>query len=176
RKLRVEGLIDGYGEFGRPHYKALPESVVVNELVTIKVLEIMKDLGGVIHLHLEQAGEVTVQSVASLCGCADLPESLRGNVVLHHSTVGMGEAAERLGFSYTLTGRFELLREAFSKGLKGFIPESDFVDDPSRPGVVMYPWEISAEVKKLLDAGVGEDLIYKVMVDNVVTLYGVEPP
>ncbi len=176
RRYRAEGLIDGYGEFGRPHYKALPESVIANELVTIKVLELMKDLGGVVHLHLEQAGEATALSVDALARSANLSVRLKSNVVLHHSTIAVGEAAEHLGFSYTLTARSELLMKALSKGLRGFIPESDFIDDPRRPGVVMYPWEIAVESQKLLNSGVGEEMLLKVMVDNVVKLYGVEPP
>ncbi len=174
RRLRVEGLIDGFGEFGRPHYKSLPESVVVNELVLVKTLEIIKDVGGVLHLHLEQGGAATVASIDKLVRFVGLKE--KSHIFFHHSTVGIARLAQELGYMSTLTGRYEVISDAFNKRVVSFIPESDFIDDPRRPGVVMYPWRIRDESLKFLNEGGDPDFLHKVMIDNVVKAYGVSPP
>ena len=173
-RLRKDEVIDGFGEFGRPHYKTLPESVIANEVILTKVFEIAKDYGGVIHLHLEQGGFLSVNGVDLLRRCSGLQET--DKVVFHHASVNMALEAAVRGYSSTLTGRAEVLRRAFQEGLTSFIPESDYIDDLRRPGVVMYPWDIAREVMKLMDYGGYEELLSKVMIDNVVKLYGVEPP
>ena len=176
-KLRKEGIINGFGEFGRPHYKTLPESVIANEIILSKVFEIAKDYGGVIHLHLEQGGYLSVEGVDLLRRCSNLLDVRR--VVFHHASINMAYTASLRGYSSTLIGRAEVLRGAFNKGLSSFIPESDYIDDPKRPGVVMYPWEIAEEVNRMIK-NVGqvnvEEALNKVMVDNVIKLYDVGPP
>ena len=173
-RLRREGIIDGFGEFGRPHYKVLPESVIANEVLLTKVFRMVRDYGGVIHLHLEKGGYLSIESINMLRRCSQLPEVEK--IVFHHASINMAYEASIRGYSSTLTGRAEVLREAFLKNITSFIPESDYIDDLSRPGVVMYPWKIASEALKLVSDGRFEEMLNKVMVDNVVKLYGVEPP
>lgn len=175
RELRCKGIIDGFGEFGRPHYRTLPESVVANEVILTKVFEIAEEVGGVIHLHLEQGGTLTTYSVYTMLRNYSIDPK---KVVLHHSTVRMVLGASKYGYSVTFTGKREAIK-AYSKACREAtcMVESDYIDDPSRPGVVMYPWEISEEVSKVLESrDVDEELLHKVLVDNVAKVYGVKPP
>ena len=175
RELRRRGAIDGFGEFGRPHYKTLPESVVVNELILTKVFEIAEEVGGVIHLHLEQGGALTVRSVHMILRDYSIEPR---RIIFHHSTLKMIAEAGEYGYSATFTGRKEVIK-AVSKVCCNTLCmiESDYIDDPSRPGVVMYPWEIQQEVSNALrEASVSEDLINRILVDNIVEVYDVEPP
>lgn len=175
-KLRDQGLIDGFGEFGRPHYKTLPESFVVNELILLRILNAVKDHGGVLHLHLEQAGYATVSSVNFFVKTIGIKELFK--IFFHHATLSICREASSMGYMSTLPGRSELIRKAFDSDLTDFIPESDFIDDPERPGVFMYPWEIGSEIAKLKHFKIKDldDLIHKVMVENVVKVYDVKPP
>ncbi len=175
KELRREGVIDGFGEFGRPHYKTLPESVVVNEVILTKLFEITEEVGGVIHLHLEQGGALTVYSVHLMLQNYRIEPK---KVVFHHSTLKMIAEASKYGYSATLTGRKEVIKAASRVCSNALcMVESDYIDDPSRPGVVMYPWEIQQEVHSVLrDAAVSEDLMSRILVDNVVEVYDVEPP
>jgi len=61
-------------------------------------------------------------------------------------------------------------------GVTRALIESDFIDDPKRPGAVMYPWDIRKEVEKALSRGGFEEVLKKYLVDNVVSLYEVSPP
>lgn len=58
-----------------------------------------------------------------------------------------------------------------------YMVESDHIDDPKRPGVVVYPWEMAKNQLELLREGkVDEEYLWKLNVDNVVKVFGVTPP
>jgi TatD-related deoxyribonuclease len=174
RKLILDGRVDGLGEFGRPHYKTLPESVVVNEIILLKALEICRDTNTLIHLHTEQGGLATVASVNYLVRLAEVP---RNKVVFHHVSTFLAKTVEEFEYMMSVLGREDLLTNILEAGVTRALVESDFIDDPKRPGAVMYPWDIRGEVEKVLSKGGGyEEVLTKYLVDNVVLLYGVPPP
>ena len=172
----AEGVIDGLGEFGRPHYKTLPASFVANELVLMRVLEASRDMKAPLHLHLEEAGTLTVHAVdelAKVLGAQGLSKA-----IFHHSSITMSKEALKRGYSATLTGRKQIIDRMKSAGviMPGSMLESDYIDDPKRPGVVMYPWEISENVGKAMEEGIiDEDDAYVLCVDSVRKVYEVEP-
>lgn len=170
-----EGKLQGIGEFGRPHYKSIPESFAANDALLLTALEIVRDHGGVLHLHLEQGGQVTVESVEAMVNLLGIRSTK--SVILHHSSASMALHACKKGLSATILGRSEALVRAERLGALCVEVESDYIDDPKRPGVVMYPWEIAETVNHLLstDAELSE-FLHKVMVDNISNVYGVEPP
>lgn len=170
-----KGLADGIGEVGRQHYSTAPDRYVASELIMIHALEIARDHGVPLHLHLEQGGYTTAVSIAKLADTLRCPRSL---VFLHHSTVSEGVWAEELGLWYTVPGKYKTLKKVFEKGLsRGLIPESDFIDDPRRPGVSSYPWEIIDNQRRLLrERLVDEETLYKINIDNITRAYGVSPP
>ncbi len=170
-----EGKLQGVGEFGRPHYKSIPESFAANDALLLTALEIIRDHGGVLHLHLEQGGQITVESVEIMVNSMGVRNTKL--VILHHSSTGMALHACKKGLSATIVGRSEALVQAKRLGALCVEAESDYIDDPKRPGVVMYPWEIAEAVNQLLSADTElQEFLYKVMVDNISNVYGVEPP
>ena len=170
-----EGKLQGVGEFGRPHYKSIPESFAANDALLLTALEIIRDHGGVLHLHLEQGGQITVESVETMVNSIGIRNTK--SVILHHSSTGMALHACKKGLSATIVGRSEPLAQAKRLGALCVGAESDYIDDPKRPGVVMYPWEIAEAVNQLLSSDAGlQEFLYKVMVDNISNVYGVEPP
>jgi len=170
-----EGRLQGIGEFGRPHYKSIPESFAANDALLLTALEIVRDHGGVLHLHLEQGGQVTVESVETMVNSLGIRSTK--SVILHHSSASMALHACKKGLSATILGRSEALVRAERLGALCVEVESDYIDDPKRPGVVMYPWEIAETVNHMLstDAELSE-FLHRVMVDNISKVYGVEPP
>jgi TatD-related deoxyribonuclease len=69
------------------------------------------------------------------------------------------------------------LTEAFKRFTPSYTVESDFIDDPKRPGVSSYPWQIIENQLRLLNEGfVSEEYLYKLNVDNIVKIYGEKPP
>jgi len=173
-QLIKDGLIDGFGEVGRPHYKALPEAFTVNSILMRYTLMLAKDLNTYIHLHLEQGGYATVRDIYELLRILDID---RRRVILHHLDIWTAIEAENHGLYYTIPGKYPILKEAFKRLKPFYIVESDFIDDPKRPGVSSYPWEIIENQKKLVEENIVDvEYISRINIDNVAKIYGVEPP
>jgi TatD-related deoxyribonuclease len=176
-RLCREGLLDGIGEVGRQHYKTTPERLAVSYTVALKALEIARDQDCVVHLHLENAGPVTVGTVAEAARLLGVKPDL---LLFHHASIRVASEASRLGHAATLPGKEQLLAAAFEKGLQrmpGIMIESDYIDDPRRGCVSSCPWEIVERQKRLMEKGlVDEEGLYKVNVDHVAAFYRLEPP
>ncbi|MEM0501288.1 MAG: TatD family hydrolase [Ignisphaera sp.] len=173
-QLVKNGTIDGFGEVGRPHYKALPEAFSVNNIIMRYALTLARDLNAYIHLHLEQGGYATVRDVYEVLRMLNI-DSRR--VILHHLDIRTALEAENYGLHYTIPGKYPILREAIRRLPPSYIVESDFIDDPRRPGVSSYPWDAVENQKKLLSGNLTDsEYITKINIENVVKIYGVEPP
>ena len=173
-RLCREGVLDGIGEVGRQHFKTSPERVAIAMEIAAEAL-LAAEEGCLVQLHLEQGGRITVETVHRMVDRAGLSTSSRARIIFHHSTVAMAEAARSLGYWSTVPGVPKLLDYAAFNVKPVFLVESDFIDDPRRPGVVVYPWVMAAKLRDLASQG-AEDWVYKVSVDNVVRVFGVEPP
>ncbi|MEM4559682.1 MAG: hypothetical protein QW208_07065, partial [Acidilobaceae archaeon] len=56
-----------------------------------------------------------------------------------------------------------------------FMFESDYLDDPKRPGVVAYPWVMAENIIRIARERLElEEKLYKINVDNIIKLYGIE--
>ncbi len=80
----------------------------------------------------------------------------RQRVVKHHSPPLVTEA-ETHGVVPSVTAREDYLREALRKG-SSFLMETDYIDDPRRPGAVLGPATVPRKTAKLRAAGVMTDV------------------
>ena len=172
RELR-EGRLNGIGEVGRQHYKTHPISVVIAEKIMDEAFRLSKEFDAVVHLHLEQGGRVSV---------IDIKERVErfgvnpNRIVMHHLRGKTLRYALEEGVRCTVPGVKGLLENITSLPPE-YIIESDHIDDPKRPGIVVYPWEMAENQAELLKRGlVDEEYLYKINVDNVVKVFNVEPP
>ena len=173
-KLVDMGVIDGIGEVGRQHYKTGSERVLVASMILERAMEISRDKGVVVHMHLEQAGEATVELVDVV---ARRLNAVRERLVFHHADPRIVVEAYRRGYPSTLPGVPKLLEYAASSLEPVYMLESDYLDDPKRPGAVVYPWDLAFNVRRL--AAVSSELeerLYRVNVDNIAKTYNVKPP
>ncbi|MEM1526837.1 MAG: TatD family hydrolase [Ignisphaera sp.] len=173
-KLVREGVLHGFGEIGRPHYKASPEAFIVNNIVTRYALTLAKDLGASVHLHLEQGGELTALDIENNIKSLGIDER---KVIMHHADVSTAKAAQARNLVSTVPGKYPILKEVFKSLKPYYMVESDYIDDLKRPGVSSYPWEIVENQKKLLNEGiVDEEYLYKLNIDMILKVYEVKPP
>ena len=175
-KMVADDVIDGLGEFGRPHYKTSPSSFVANELVLIRVLEAARDMDVPLHLHLEEAGTLTVRAVDKIVEILGAKRLSR--VVFHHSSIAMAKEALNRGYSATLIGKKQIIDKIRLSNIivPGTLLESDYIDDPKRPGIVMYPWEVGESVKIAVEEGIiSVDDAYVLGIESVKRIYGLEP-
>ncbi len=172
-KYLREGKLDGIGEVGRQHYKTSPVAVVIAQMIMDRAISVSKDYDAVVHLHLEQGGKITALDIKDRI---DRFGAKKEKVVIHHARGKSLKAAVEEGLVATVPGVKGSLEKAVSLP-PSYMVESDHIDDPKRPGIVVYPWEMAKNQLELLGEGlVDEDYLYKINVENVVRTFGVEPP
>lgn len=172
-KMIREGLLDGVAEIGRPHYKTSPEYVVLADMILEKALEIVKDFNTIAHLHLEEGGWVTAQSIYVKISRLNIDP---WKTLLHHARPKNLKPSIRLGLVSSVPAIVQLI-ESIRELEKRYVLESDYLDDPERPGKPLYPWDLISASKILLKKGIldSEDL-YILHIDNISRIYGVSPP
>jgi len=166
-------LIDGIGEVGRQHYTTSPERVVLSEIIMVNALALARDYDALVQLHLEQGGAATARSISML---AELVGFKPCRVIMHHTKLETAIWANNYNLPFTAPIKYFDEKYA-SYTWKYCMIESDFLDDPTRPGTSAYPWEIPVVIEEHIKRGVlDEDRVYKFLVDNVVKCFGVTPP
>ncbi|MEM4717627.1 MAG: TatD family hydrolase [Desulfurococcaceae archaeon] len=169
----INNLVDGIGEVGRQHYGTSNERLVFSEIVMVKAMNLARDHGIPIQLHLEQGGFATVYSIKLISGLLGIHSD---KVIIHHSNIETAYWAEYYEHPFTAPVRYFNEKYASIKWRRCMI-ESDFIDDPQRPGVSAYPWEIPEVLGNLVEKGViNEEQAYKIQVDNIVKYFGVSYP
>lgn len=168
-----KGGLDGIGEVGRQHYKSLPERLVASQLVLERAAEVAQDLGCVLHMHLEDVGPDTVELTHMALSSRGIRAGPR--IVFHHAKPNMVAPATSLGYSATVPGRTEALIDALRLAGPNFMAESDF---PGWEGPrILAPWNLGINIREAVaKAGLGEEALYEINIDNVVRAFGVEPP
>ncbi len=167
------GLLNGIAEVGRPHYQVKPHYVVLAEMILDYAFTRARDLGVVVHLHLEEGGWITAKDIDERIKRTGIR---RDRVAMHHAKPGLLEHAISLDIPATVPAIYQVIQIA-SKHRGFYMFESDYIDDPARPGKFIYPWEISENTLRAVREGLlDEETAHKIHVDNIVRFYGVEPP
>ena len=166
------GKAVGIGEIGRPHWD-VPKDVVdlFNELLEY-AFGVAKDVNAVVHLHLERNGINTASSIIDMVKrVGNRPYS----VVMHHAEPIVIDIANDNGLMPSIPmGRKGEFEEAVKHGPR-FVVESDFIDDPRRPGAVIPPWTLVKKLRTYLVNGfINEDFLRVLCVENINRVYGVD--
>ena len=173
-KLCSDGVLDGIGEVGRQHYKTFPTRAIVAQYLLEYAIELARDNGCIVHMHLEQEGDSTLALVDMLASRLGLSDAHRARLVFHHAKPSLAVKAAARGYSSTVPGTPHLLTHVYGRIEPVYILESDHIDDPRRPGAVVYPWVMAETAIRLVERGsVDEEYHYRVNVDNIEKLYGV---
>ncbi|MFN3384526.1 MAG: TatD family hydrolase [Archaeoglobaceae archaeon] len=154
---------------GRPHYKVDSHVWRLSNEVMMHAFEIAKEIGCAVQLHTES---FTTEGMKEIAEIADKVGLKREKVVKHFSPPKIKEFEEIGIFPSVIAGNDNVYTAA-TQGER-FVVETDYIDDPKRPGAVLGPKTVPLKVKELLNRGFNEDFIYKICVENIEKLYGVE--
>lgn len=154
---------------GRPHYNVSEKVWRLSNDVLMHAFEVAKDVGCAIQLHTES---FTVEGMREIAEMADKAGLKRDKVVKHFSPPLVKEFEELGLFPSVIAGGDNVLKAA-EQGSR-FMVETDYIDDKKRPGSVLGPKTVPRKIKELLKHGFDEDFIYKICVENVEKVYGVE--
>lgn len=159
------------GEVGRPHFPvdaALRPSV---ERVFRRALEVARDSGAPAVVHCEDLDPDGYRSLASFASSVGFPV---GRLVKHYAREYV-PPAERLGIVPSFLARREALRDARADAAPWFL-ETDFLDDPRRPGAVLDLATIPRRATALAAEGpAGVEILHRVFVESVHAVYGFTP-
>ena len=146
---------------GRPHYDVSDTVWDASNAVTRHAFEIAADVGCAVQLHTEASEDLT--DLAAAAEAAGLDPT---RVVKHY-------AAGRLaGPTPSVMSEKDRLERAAESG-EPFLMETDFVDDPDRPGMVLGPKTVPRRVRWLLDAGY-DDAVRRAHVETPAAVYGID--
>jgi TatD-related deoxyribonuclease len=151
-QLVQDGKALGIGEIGRPHFPVSPEIWAASNEIMKHGMRLAKEVGCTIQLHTESAGPEVWQELA---GFADSVGLSREKVVKHYSGPAILERENHGLFPSVLSSKENILAAA-EKGSR-FMMETDFLDDPRRPGAVFAPATVPKRTKAMLEAGVFTD-------------------
>ncbi|MFB6082575.1 MAG: TatD family hydrolase [Halanaeroarchaeum sp.] len=146
---------------GRPHYDVTDAVWEASNEVLRRALELGAETGVAVQLHTEQTRDLT--AVAEWAEDAGLPPE---RVVKHYAS---GELA---GVTPSVMCQKDYLETAVETGAP-FLMETDFVDDPDRPGAVMGPKTVPRRVDWLLEEG-HETAVRRAHVDVPEVVYGID--
>lgn len=144
------------GEVGRPHYPVDEQTwAAANELL-VEVMSLAAGAGTTIQLHVEDNGETTCRELAELCDKAGLP---RNRAIRHYAPADVSP-----GFTHGLAATVSVGRQSVERlvatARSAAAPwgmETDFLDDPRRPGAVLGPKTVPKRTQQLCAALLSAD-------------------
>ena len=135
------------GEVGRPHFEvpeALHEAV---DAVLRHALDVGRDVGCPVVLHAEEMDGAAFRAMAGLAASAAFP--LHRLVKLYHRTVL--PPSEFVGIVPSYLARREIVAAALPTEAPWFL-ETDFLDDPRRPGAVLDLATVPKRARQLVES------------------------
>jgi len=137
------------GEVGRPHFPVGPELVKASNEVMAYAMETAKRLGCAVIMHTEDPTPSIFAEFAAMAGRAGLGTS---RLVKHHSTP-LTRMEDNHGIVPSILAKETLVIEAL-KGGPRFVLETDYIDDPMRPGAVLGPATVPRKTQAWLKNGI----------------------
>ena len=159
----------GIGEIGRPHFP-------VDE-------EIVEDSNEILQYGMEKAADVKVPVILHTESttpeqCKELVEmgrevGLSSDKIVKHFAPALIKKGENFGLMPSVLSSKKNIVEALKKGSR-FLMETDYIDDPRRPGAVLGPKTVPKLTRNLLDVGVmSEEQAYEIHVKNPQKTYDI---
>lgn len=167
------GKAVGLGEVGRPHWQVPEEVWKMSNSLLQETLVIAAKQNTPVQLHVEGDEAAPYRDIGAMADKAGLP---RSRLVRHFAPPDVSdELTGGLTPSVIVQkGGMETLLETLEKASRGFLLETDHMDDPRRPGAVLGPKTVPKRTQALAAAGVDEEVLYRTHVSLPEELYGPE--
>jgi len=165
-----EGKAIAIGEVGRPHFPVSQAIWDASNEIMFHAMELAKQVGCAIVLHTESA---TPDNMRELSVMAERAGMDRGKVVKHYCPPFV-LPGENFGLMPSVLAGKEATKQALGKGTR-FLMETDFLDDPRRPGAVLAITTVPKRTRAFIEQGLmTEEQAYKIHVENPKAVYGLD--
>jgi len=166
-----EGKAHGIGEVGRPHWPVSDEIWSRSNTLLIETMSLAAREKIPLQLHVEGDSDSTYSELAEMADKAGLA---RDRLVRHYAPPNVSSE-----YTHGLTpsvlagsGAIEELISTLESSSKGFMLETDYMDDLKRPGAVLGPKTVPKRTRQLLEAGIDEEVMWNVHKDLPEQIYG----
>jgi TatD-related deoxyribonuclease len=147
-RLIQDGKAIAFGEIGRPHFPVSADVVEACNRLLGYAMARAKELGCAIVLHTEDPTPATFEEFSRLAAEAGLPPD---RIVKHHSPP-LTRTEDNHGLVPSILATEDRVAEAIRGGPR-FLLETDYIDDPRRPGAVLGPATVPKKTKAWLAKG-----------------------
>jgi TatD-related deoxyribonuclease len=159
-----EKRVVGMGEFGRPHYPVSPETYAEAHNYMVEALIRARDLDCPIQLHtesLDNTGIAELDALTKSMGCQKVIKHFSSPSPCYKNMIPSILATE------SNIEKALQLQELF-------LMETDYIDDPKRPGAVLGPKTVPRITLKLLEKGIlTEDMVARIHDNTITALYNI---
>lgn len=167
-KLCQEQKCIAIGEIGRPHFPVDKQDMTDSNEILFYGMQKAKEVETAVVLHTEST---TIEQ------CKELAEmgkkvGLKTEKIVKHFAPPLILPEENYGLMPSVLASKKNITQAVQKDLR-FLMETDYIDDPRRPGAVLGPKTVPKRTKELLDQGIlTEDEIAIIHEENPQRTYG----
>ena len=166
-----EGRAVALGEVGRPHFPVAAEVQESADGVFRRALEVARDVGCPAVVHCADLDATGYQELAAFTSRSGFP---LGRLIKHYARSAVSPQ-ERAGIVPSYLARSELVMEVSTEPGPWFL-ETDFLDDPRRPGAVLDLATVPRRAKKLIETDPSAvDRLRTPFESSVATVYGFTP-
>jgi len=136
----------GIGEIGRPHFP-VDEQIMMesNEILSFGMKQ-AKDIDVPVILHTETTTPEQCRELVSMGKQIGLP----ADQIVKHFSPPLIHPDENFGLMPSVLASKKNIKKAAEKGTR-FLMETDYIDDPRRPGAVLGPKTVPRRTLELLD-------------------------
>ncbi|MGE0015291.1 MAG: TatD family hydrolase [Candidatus Methanomethylophilaceae archaeon] len=165
----AEGKAQAIGEIGRPHFHVSEEIWEASNEVMLAGMRAARENGCPVIIHSEAGTVETNRSLSEIARRAGLDPGM----VIKHSSPPFVREEETFGVMPSIPASREYIREALSKGSDRFMVETDYYDDPEKPGARMSVNTVPKRIKAMLANGnMTEENVRRICGDIPETLFG----
>jgi len=143
-----EGKALAIGEVGRPHFPVDQSIVDASNEIMLQGMRLAKEEGCAIVIHCESATSKVWEELAAMADKAGLA---REKVVKHFSPPHVTRELN-FGLTPSVLASDRNAQEAAKQG-PDFLLETDYMDDPRRPGAVLGPATVPRRTRQLIEKG-----------------------
>lgn len=153
---------------GRPHYPVTMEVWEASNEIMEYAFSLGKEQDCAVQLHTESVGEPELQNIAERAR----KTGIKMYKVVKHYSPPLVKTCEELGLFPGVISAKGAIEQALEEGTR-FMMETDYIDDPDRPGAVLGPKTIPRRTIKLMETH-GEEPFWIIHKENPEKVYEVE--
>ena len=153
---------------GRPHYPVSAEMWAASNEIMEHAFSLGKEQDCAVQLHTESVGEPELQDIAERAK----KTGIKMYRVVKHYSPPLVKTCEELGIFPGVISVKGAIEQALEEGTR-FMMETDYIDDPDRPGAVLGPKTIPRRTLKLIETH-GEEPFWTIHKENPEKVYDIE--